>query len=83
MCIHNRKSKQDKNSYRQICVVDPISIAMECIVNSQLLEYLVENKFIPDEQYAFRPGTDVGINACLNTTIATWIKTEKTTRSQS
>ena len=43
---------------------------MESIINKQLLKFLIENKIIPPEQFAFITGVDVGTVACLKTAIS-------------
>ena len=72
-CVHKRKSKEDKTNYSQIILIDPISSAIESIVNSQILDYLMENSLIPDQQYGFVPGEDAGTIACLKDAIGNWI----------
>ena len=81
VCIHKRGSKQDKFNYRQIVNIDPISSAIEAVINKQLLEYLVENQFIPNQQYGFKPGKDVGTYACLKDAIADWIKNRENNKT--
>lgn len=46
--IHKRDSKEDKANYRQFCMIDPLSSAIEGIVNEHLLDYLIKNKYIPE-----------------------------------
>lgn len=44
VCVHKRDNKQNKENYRLISSIDPISTAFESTVNSQILNYLIENE---------------------------------------
>ena len=53
--------------------IEPLSSAMETIINNQILNYLMENGLIPEQQYGFVPGKDAGTIACLKDAVGKWI----------